>query len=140
MKVLFICKYNRFRSKVAEIILTNISNFEIESRGIILDNEKPYIANDVITILQENGYFINDHQKIPRKVDLNQINNYDIIIIVADNVDIDLFDKNKSKIIKWDILDIDELDTEGKKRTIQIIENKVKTFLKEMKNIKAITI
>ncbi|MBS3080714.1 hypothetical protein J4221_04535 [Candidatus Pacearchaeota archaeon] len=132
MKILFVCKYNRFRSKVAEIIASNIYNeIKVKSAGINIDKEKPYIAHDVLLILKEKGYLIKNEYRNSKIINQRMINQSDKIIIVADNVENSFFENNNHKIVRWEIEDVDEHDTIGKIKTISIIEKKVKRIFKE---------
>jgi len=129
MKILFICKHNRFRSKAAEAIFNKLNKdkkVSDESAGIITDGSRPYISNNVIKIMKEKGYDISGK---PCKVDLNIINEYDILIIVADNVDKRLFDCYNGKVIQWKIPDADESEYEKIKLIINKIEKEIKNLL-----------
>lgn len=130
MKIIFVCKHNRFRSKVAEAIFNKLNKnpkVKAESRGILLDELRPYIEKNVIKIMNEKGYQINGK---PEKLAISEINNYDLLIIVANNIDKEFFNKFKGKIIKWDIEDCNANNINKIKSTVNEIENKVKDFLK----------
>jgi len=46
MKILFVCKHNRFRSKVAEAFFNKLKKnkkIKAESAGLVLDKLRPYI-------------------------------------------------------------------------------------------------
>lgn len=151
MKILFICKHNRFRSKVAETIFNKLNKnkpfleglkpgkspwgkiktkkINAESAGIS-GHENP-TAENVIKVLKNKGYEIKNI--IPRRVDFSTINNYDLLVIDADNVDPLFFkDSFKGKIIWWKISDCDEKDIKGIKERVDEIEEKVKGLVKEM--------
>ncbi len=135
MKILFICKHNRFRSKVGEAIFNTLNknkNIVAESAGILIDEMHLYVGENVIKIMKEKGY---DVRGIPRRVDVRKINDYDYLIIVADNVD-PMFFKNsyKGKIIWWKIKDCDEKDLNSIRERVEDIEKRVRELIKEMKN------
>jgi len=132
MKILFICKHNRFRSKVAEAIFRKLSNDGkniIDSAGIILDNLRPHIAENVKRIMEEKGYRLIEGSKILTK---KEINNFDLIIIVANNINKSSFDFFNGKIIKWEIPDADEKEKSRIKEIINEIGNRVKNLLKTL--------
>ena len=157
MKILFICKHNRGRSKVAEAIFNKLNkNRKIlaESAGLIMDDSRPYIAEKVLEALKEKGY---NAQGLPRQATKNLANKFDVIVIVADNIEKGFFhDAHKSckildhpenltnskegfldfqgKIIKWNIKDCDEDDAESIKRIIGKIEKNVRKLILDLKN------
>ena len=158
MKILFICKHNRFRSKVAEAIFNRLNrNKKIigESAGILIDELHLYVAESVIDIMKKKGYVVGkslssfsypkksnkvtqgffDVGGIPRRVDVKKINDYDYLIIVADNVDPLFFkDSYNGKIIWGKIDDCDEKDLIGIRERVDRIEEKVKKFVEDLKN------
>lgn len=132
MNLLFICKANRFRSRVAEAIFNHYNKnkkIEVKSAGVKLDPIRPYVAKIVIDILNKKGIKMNDEKS--KSVDENLIKLVDKIVIVADNVDPSLFPNEK--IIVWKIEDADESEVEKVKIIIDKIEGKVKDFLKTLK-------
>lgn len=76
MKILFVCRHNRFRSKVTDAIFNKLNKnpkIKAESRGIILDELRPYIEKNVIKIIKEKGYKIKGK---PKQLTLAETNNY----------------------------------------------------------------
>jgi protein-tyrosine-phosphatase len=129
MKILFLCRHNRFRSQVANTIFKKLNEnkkFSSDSAGIVIDDSRSYIANNVLKIMHEFGYEIHDK---PKRIDYNLINNYDLLVIVANNVKIDFFSWFKGDIIKWNIPDCNENNTDKIKEVILIIEDRVKDLL-----------
>lgn len=155
MKILFICKHNKFRSKVGEAIfnteikkLISAPKTSIKNKKRVLDElnkNKDIIAESagiigsehltpesVVKILKEKGY--NIIRMETKRVDSIKINNYDMIIIVADNVNPLFFkDSFKGKIIHWKITDCMDTDIKGIKKRVNEIEIKVKELIKELK-------
>ena len=132
MKILFVCKHNRFRSKVAESIflaLNKNNGIEVESAGLQLDELRPYIEKNVIQIMKEKGYEIKGK---PRKMSTELIKDFDLIVIVADNVKKELFSGFKGKIIKWDIKDCNANEVERIKKIVDEIEVEVKCLIKQL--------
>ena len=132
MKILFICKHNKFRSKVGEAIFNKLNKnkkITVESAGII--GSQHQTPKSVINILKEKGYKIK--RKDAKRVDSITINNYDMIVIAADNVDPLFFkDSFKGKIIWWKITDCMDTDLEGIKIRVNEIEENVKKLVKEL--------
>lgn len=130
MKILFVCKHNRFRSKVAESIFDKLnknSKISCESAGLMIDDLRDYIANNVLEIMNQKGYEIKIGSK---QIDKNEINNFDKIIIVANNVDDNYFYNFKGNIIQWDIEDCDENNKNKILDIINKIEKNVKILIK----------
>lgn len=127
MRVLFVCKHNRFRSKVAEAIFSkiDIEGNEAKSVGIGIDNLRPYVSRNVISILKDEGYKIED--EMSRKIDDRLIEWADKIIVVADNVFLD-----SDKVEKWEVEDCDEGDLECIRRVFLEIERKVWDLVKRI--------
>lgn len=130
--ILFICKHNRFRSKIAEAIFKKLNknrNFKVKSAGIIKSNQINFLQN-----------------KLARKLDI-KINNRsigisadilswaDIIIIVADDIPISLFNEQKKnkKLILWKIPDSKRNNIKDIIKIIKMIENKVVHFIMVLK-------
>ena len=126
MKILFLCKHNRFRSKVAETIFNKLSNDKAESAGLHLDELRPYVEKNVIEIMKEKGYEIGG---VPRKFNKEMIKNFDLIVVVVDDVDLSGF---KGKMIKWKIPDCNANDIVKIREIIDEIEEKVKKLISDL--------
>ena len=124
MNILFVCKYNRFRSKVAEAIflaLNKNKKIKVRSRGTILDKLKPYVARSVIKIMKKKGYKVEGK---PKKISKKDISWSDLIIIVADNV------RLKSRnVVYWKISDVSQEDIRGIKERVNKIEKRIKKLV-----------
>ena len=62
MRILFVCKHNKFRSKVAETIFNKLNKnqgTEAESAGFTLDELRPHVEKNVVKIMKEKGYEVN---------------------------------------------------------------------------------
>lgn len=131
--ILFICKYNRFRSKIAEAIFKKLNknrNNRVKSAGIIK-------GNPIDTIQKNLGLRFRINIKNPtRGVSSKLLAWSDIIVIVADDVPISLFIKSKKygkKLIIWKIQDTKSDDKKEIEKVIKIIEKRVKLFIKNLK-------
>lgn len=105
MKLLFVCKYNRFRSKVAECIFNALNvdkNVHAESAGLLMDASRQYIEKNVLKIMNEKGYGL---RGVPRQLTSRLVKDFDVVVIVADNVNKEFFHGFKGKIVKWKISD-----------------------------------
>ena len=135
MNILFVCKYNRFRSKIAEAYFNKINknkNLHVYSAGIIpghypLDREEVEIA-------RKNGIRLSGR---PKGLNTDLLRKTDLIIIVADNVPRGIFkyEGYKGKVIVWRVKDITY--TDGKvliEKRIKKIINKVRKLVKKLHN------
>ncbi|MCX8159173.1 MAG: low molecular weight phosphatase family protein [Candidatus Pacearchaeota archaeon] len=131
MKVLFVCKHNRFRSKVAEAIFNKYNKnnrVEVKSCGIRKDLTRPYVCKNVKDVLEEKGIKIIDEQA--REINEQDIKWADKIVVVSNNVDSSIFPEEK--VVVWKIEDADESEREKIKEIINRIEMKIKKFIKEI--------
>jgi len=135
LNILFVCKYNRFRSRIAEAYFNKINKnpkIKVRSGGIMvgaypLDKQEVEVAKRFGIILRGK----------PEPVTTAKLIWQDLIVIVADNVPKSLFDFNenryKKKTIVWKILDIKSRD--GKKEAearIKMIIKKVDELVKDI--------
>ena len=131
--ILFICKYNRFRSKIAEAYFKNLiaeydHEFKVKSAGIIkghypLDSTQKKIA-------KKFGIDINNP---PQGLSVELLRWTDIIVIVADNVPPMLFRNQKrygKRVIHWNIPDAHHTDIRGITNRIKMIKNHVDRLFK----------
>ncbi len=132
MKILFICKHNRFRGKIAEACFKKINKnkkIKVASAGVFKGIP---VAKTVINIGKELGIKINKKTIGLREEYLNE---FDIIVIVADNVPISLF-KGAKKIMKWNISDSSQNDKKSIEKIMKEIFKKVKELNKRLKTRK----
>lgn len=138
MKILFVCKYNRFRSRIAESYFNKINkNKKIiaKSAGIIrgsypLDREEVEVAKQMGIKLSGK----------PQSLSTDLMIKVDLIIIVADNVPRSIFNYNgyRGKVIVWRVKDVS--DTESKaliEKRIKKIMRKVRKFVTKLERKKA---
>lgn len=127
MNILFVCKHNRFRSKVAEVIFRKLNknnNAEVKSAGVQIDLLRPYVCENVKKVMREKGYeIVNEQARMINDTDLEWA---DKIIIVANNVDPRLFKaRSRARVEVWKISDADEQDYEKIKRLVGKIEKSI---------------
>ena len=129
-RILFVCRHNRFRSKVAEAIFRKLNknkNILVRSRGIILS---PDVIGGIVKILKEKGYRLHDRKS--RVVREEEIKKSDLIVIVADNVSKDIFNQCRGRIIRWKIRDCDQRELKKIEKTIDKIESRVRKLIKNI--------
>lgn len=131
-RILFVCKYNRFRSRVAEAYFKKMNkntNYYVESAGLF---QGLYPLNKKqVDVAAEYGIKLAGR---PRAISEDLLRKQDIIVIVADNVPMDIFPPyiNKKRIIKWEISD-DKGNTDKEiAEIILAIKNKVGEFVRSL--------
>ncbi len=128
MKVLFVCKHNRFRSKVAEALFKkHTKKHKVQSRGV--KHDLPYVAPLVVRILRERGVEVDN---TPRFVDDDSgvLDWADKIIVVADNVSFEQFPKDKIEV--WRVRDCDQSDKNCIELRTAEIDKKVRELIKRL--------
>ena len=129
MKILFICKYNRFRSRIAEAYFKKINKnnkIRIDSCGLIKG-----IPVSKTTISVAKKYGINMKGKT-KGLDEKVLKSMDLLIIVADNVPKSIFKKFNRKIIVWKIEDASQNDKNDIEKVIKKIMKKVENLAKNL--------
>lgn len=132
MKILFVCAHNRFRSKVAEALFNKYNKNkgnEVKSAGAALDPLYHYVHENVVNALAEKGAKVVDEQSV--QLDEHLIDWADKIILVADNVNPELFPKEKLEI--WKIADCEQHDIGPIKDRVEKIDKKVKELVRRLK-------
>jgi protein-tyrosine-phosphatase len=125
MKIIFICKYNAFRSRIAEEYFNKInknSKIKVISRGLIMggdsDKEQRQISAKLLGI--------NIAKRKPLPIKLPELIEADLIIVVANDIPKKIFDYHnvnlQKKLIIWKIKD----EQKRNKRNINNIVFKIK--------------
>lgn len=122
MKILLVCKYNRFRSKIAEAFFKKYTGHDVKSAGII---KGPPIDDEILLCADRFGLKLG---RAVRSLDWSMLNWQDIIIIVADNVPRKLFEgvRLAKDVRVWKVPDT--IGLEARMDVIDLIEEKVKRF------------
>lgn len=131
-KVLFVCKHNRFRSKVAEaffnkFVRENGKKAVCESVGFLLDLKSPFVAGSVKLAVEKRGAKILRDE--PRQITLPGIEGFDLIVCLTDSVNKDFF-CDRAPVEIWNIDDTSADDFEGIERIVENIEIKVEDLVK----------
>jgi len=126
MNILFICKHNRFRSKVAEAFFRKYNKnkkYKVRSRGMLRDIN---VAKNVIKALKERGVKLRSKRSIcMTKNDERWAN---LIVVVANNVNIG-FEK---KTIIWKIRDTNQYNLNEIRRIVVEIEKRIKNLISKL--------
>lgn len=135
MNVLFICVYNRFRSRVAEALFNHHnkdSSHAAKSAGISVDQTGYPILGVAGKVLKDMGVRV-EEKGGAQQVSDNLIEWADKIVIVAEEIPIEMFPTKKT--VKFACPDeyADERETW---RTIQMIEKGVLSVLKSISSLK----
>ena len=131
MNILFVCAHNRFRSKVAEALFNKHNkdkSNKAKSAGMLLDPLYRYIDVNVLSAMQKKGTKIEDVQS--RQLDFYLIDWADKIILAADNVNPEIFPREKLEI--WKIADCDSSDTVSIRDRIDKIDVKIVDLIKRL--------
>ena len=135
MNILFICKHNRFRSKVAEAFFNKYNRkkkIHAKSAGVIRGRYP--LDKGQVAIAKKFG--INLSGK-PKEASSELLDWQDLLIIAADNVPASLFkdyqNKYNKKLVVWKIPDAIGDDYKGIWSTIDKINNKIKKLVKDLK-------
>ena len=125
MRILFVCKHNRFRSKVAEAYFKKINknkNIKVASAGVF----KGFPTESVVVKIGKKLGI-----KLRRKtngLDEKYVFQMDLVVIVANNVPVSLFKGKVRKIIVWKIPDTNQ----NNKKMIEIIMKKIFKKVEEL--------
>ena len=133
MKIIFICKHNRFRSKIAEAYFNKINkNKKIKagSAGLIKGELTP---KNTIKIAKNLGINI---KGTPRTTSTRLLSVQDLVIIVANNVSKKIFKDYTKKITVWKIPDANATDDKNIIKSIKLIMNKVENLNKQLEKRK----
>lgn len=142
MRILFICKHNLFRSRVAESYFNKINknpNIKIESAGAIkgdkLTKEQQKILNLQIKTAKEFGL---DIKGKPRGLSTGLLFNQDLVVVVANDLKKPLFNNKRyiKKLIIWEIKDVGYLNERNMRKTIKKIIGKIDKLNYSLKNVK----
>ncbi|MEX2017502.1 MAG: hypothetical protein WD876_03440 [Candidatus Pacearchaeota archaeon] len=146
-KILFVCKYNRFRSQIAESYFRKINknkSIEVSSAGIIrgwfpLDKDEVRVAKKI-------GIEI---KKKPETLSTELLRKTDIVVVVANDISTKIFEgvyispesKKKfntmNKLLVWKIPDVEAEDGDEKiGKIIKIIMINVEKLVKNLEKRK----
>lgn len=124
MNILVVCKYNRFRSKIAEAFFKKYKNCNVQSAGII---KGPPISEK---LHQQAAHFGIKLKKTIKAIEWSFLLWQDVIIIVANDVPKEIFDGISfvKDLRVWGVPDPPVDETESRMSVIKMIEENVKNF------------
>lgn len=132
MNILFVCKWNRFRSKAAEAIFNKVNtnnNFHAKSAGFFPGVP---VSEDIVKAGKNIGVEINGEQS---EISHNLAMWSDYIIIVAEDVPEIIFDdfanNDGKKVLHWKMKDIIGTDVKKREKIMLQIQEKILEFLEE---------
>ena len=138
MNILFLCKWNRFRSKIAEAYFNKISKkSKAKSAGII----KGQLPLDKYQVEEAKKLGIELKGKT-KAMDTKLLKWQDLIIIIEKSIPKTLFEnkvqntalkRKKTKVIKWNIPDVEFDDRRLCRKAIKTIMKKVEELVKKVK-------
>jgi len=136
-KILFICKHNRFRSKVGEVLFNKLNknkDFTAFSRGLVLRDYEMYVAPNVKKVLRLFGVKRVDNH--PRKLTKKDMKDVYLIVNVANDARLPKSIIGKKKVVSWHIWDTSQEDYFGILWKVFIINMKVMDLIKVLNNTK----
>lgn len=130
--ILFVCKYHRFRSKVAEAWFRKLNknqNLKVKSAGVIRGSP---IDNEIFEACRKVGIKISNKRE---GLSTDLLTWQDVLIIVADDVPLKLFSNEKygKQTLVWKIKDTDG-DVDAMIPIIMDIGIKVKKLLEDLED------
>lgn len=133
MKLIFICKHNRFRSKTAEACFKKINknkNINISSGGIF---KGVPVSKTVVKTGKEIGLRISRKTRCLNEKDLVAA---DLLIITANDVPLTLFKPRFKNVRVWRFPDCNQDDKKTIKKIMKDIMKKVRELNKKLRNRK----
>ena len=136
-RILFVCKYNRFRSRVAKAYFNKINknkNINAESAGLI----KGFLPLDQNQLKVAKKFGLNIKGN-PKNISMDLLKKQDKIIVIANDISKKIFCYKwyRNKVILWKIKDvINGNDNKGNERVIKDIIKRVDNLVKELEKKK----
>ena len=133
MNILFVCKFNRFRSKVGEGFFKKYNKnkkYHVKSAGVIQGSP---ISKEIKASGKRFGLSLNSK---PQGLSTRLLKWSDVLIVVANDVPKELFKDHESygkKLMVWKIPDVMINDADEIDKTVGKIGLKVDKFLEELK-------
>ena len=136
VEILFVCKYNLFRSKIAEAYFNKLNRdkkIKVTSAGLIRVNKRLLKRDVSYLIAKKFGFNLNGKS---RKINNKLLKKQDIIVVVANDVSKSFFKKKKvnNKLVFWDIPDETKKDKKNIINIIRKIKKKVTKFYTSLQN------
>jgi len=135
MKILFVCKYNKFRSRIAEAYFKKVNKnkaIKVASAGVFRGTYP--LDSQEVRLSKKLGV---DIRGKPRGINIDFLKEIDMIIIVSDNVPKNLFTFKKKyvqKVIIWNIPDEQNGNASNVIKIINSIKDKVDNLVKGLED------
>lgn len=138
MNILFVCKHNIFRSRIAETYFNKINknkNIKASSAGIIpgigLTRSQEKVVKTQTLVAKKFG--INIFQK-PKGLNVELLKKQDLIILVSNDIPIKIFNNKDyiKKVIQWKIPDVLKNNPKDANKSIKMIIQKVNKLRKDL--------
>jgi protein-tyrosine-phosphatase len=131
MNILFVCRFNKFRSKLAEAFFKRHTNrHSAKSAGVIKGSP---VNNKIRECALRHNIKVGGTSK---NLDVELMRWQDMIVVVADDVPRSLFADNVTrynrKLMHWKVHDTSDESTSEMDRIAKIIEKKVLGLLAEI--------
>ena len=136
-KILFVCKYNAFRSRVAEEYFNKINprNGAI-SRGIIMGEDSDGVQRKVAKFLLG----INISKRKPLPLTFQDMKNSDLIVVVANDIPKIIFNyplpSIQKKLVIWKIKDEQNMNEANIRKIVLAIKRKIDALTKKLQKQK----
>ncbi|HPD81746.1 MAG TPA: hypothetical protein PK357_01460 [Candidatus Pacearchaeota archaeon] len=133
INILFVCRYNRFRSRIAEAYFKKINKnkkIKVRSAGLFRG-----MSLSPETIKNAKKFGLDIVGKV-NGLSSAVIKNQNIVVVVADDVPSQVFDKSRKmgkKVLLWNIKDANYKDQKSVKKVIKKIIKKVDDLNDELK-------
>jgi len=134
MKILFICKYNAFRSRAAEAYFRKLNNdkrIHVSSAGFIDGGSADKVQREIAKKLLD----VDIRGKITY-LSLDLLRKQDLVVIVAKDVPKIMFNNSygygKTKFVYWGIKDEQLLNKKNVKVIVKKIKKRVERLIKNL--------
>ncbi|MFH1211724.1 MAG: low molecular weight phosphatase family protein [Candidatus Woesearchaeota archaeon] len=133
MNILFVCKYNRYRSRIAEAYFKKVNKdnkIRVKSAGLTPGRN---LTMEVISAAKQNGLKLRGK---PKPASQRLLEWADKIIIVADNIPPQIFGEERlegKEVIQLHINDLPKNSLEQRIEHIKVICSKIDELMKSMK-------
>ena len=134
MNILFVCKYNKFRSRIAEAYFKKLNKnkaIKVESAGIFKGSYP--LNSQQVRLSKKFGVEIRGK---PQGISTDLLKKTDMIVVVSDEVPKNLFTYNKrylQKIVIWKIPDEQNGNEGNIIKIINSIKSKVEKLVEELR-------
>ena len=136
-KILFVCKYNAFRSRVAEEYFNKTSpENKAISRGIIMGENSDWVQRNIAKSLLG----INIAKRKPLPLTFQDMKNSDLIVVVANDIPKIIFNyplpSIQKKLVLWKIKDEQNMNEANIRKIVLVIKRRIDALIKKLQKQK----